>query len=210
MQSKMATYARLKQQVTERGPWQQTASGNAFFVADPRVSEVRFGDIAMALSHQCRYNGHFADFGPIYTVAEHAVRISSWMEEDGCTPLECYAGLHHDSAEAYVGDIISQVKYCVPELRPFIHKVEQVVNAGLCFEMTPELEKLTKSYDFIALATEVRDLLPENQTEFSWGDMPEPRRERIVPWGPELAYTRFVDQHFELASMVIKDGGFNL
>jgi len=210
-QPEMPTYARLKQQVTERGPWQQTASGSAFFLADPRVCEVRFSDIAMAISHQCRFNGHFKDFLPLYTVAEHATRISVWMEEDGCTPLECYAGLHHDSAEAYTGDIISQVKYCVPELRPFLHKIETVVNTALYFEMTEELEKLTKQYDFIALATEVRDLLPKNQTEFSWGDLPDPRRPKIKPWGPEKAYQYFVRRHFSLASQIIDtEEGFNL
>ena len=96
------------------------------------------------------------------------------------------------------------------ELRPFLHRVDTVVNTALCFEMTEELERLTKAYDFIALATEVRDLLPKNQTVYSWGDLPEPRRERIEPWGTELAYENFVCRHFDLAHRVIQSGGFNL
>jgi hypothetical protein len=199
------TYVRLKQQVTDRGPWQQTASGNAFFLADPRVEEVRFEDISMSLAHQPRYNGHYKDFMPLYTVAEHAARIARWMWEDGCTAQECYAGLHHDSAEAYTGDIVSQIKYCVPELRPFMHRIEVVVNEGLGFEMTEELEHLTKEYDFIALATEQRDLLPKNLTKYSWGDLPAPRSEKIHPWGVEKAYTSFVDFHYGLLE-VMKDG----
>ena len=190
------TYDVLHQQVTDRGPWQQTASGRAFFLGDPRPEEVRIEDIAHALSNQCRYNGHTKEF---YSVAQHAYLVSKWMEEDGWSPELCYAGLHHDSAEAYTGDIVTQIKHIVPELRGMVYGVEVAVERALGIRRTDYIARLAiKRYDLIALATERRDLMPENTTEFVWGDMPAPREARIIPHGPRRAERAFLVRHWAL------------
>ena len=191
----IATYARLSQQVTDRGPWQQTATGRAFFLADPRPEEVHIQDVAHALSYQCRYNGHARSF---YSIAQHAVLVSQWMEEDGCSAGLCYAGLHHDSAEAYTGDIVSQIKFIVPEVRVLEERVEAAVFEALGVSDGPSIRRLVKEYDLIALSTEVRDLLSENLTEFSWGDLPPPRGETIIPFSPATVREIFRSRHYDL------------
>ena len=194
----METYRRLPQQITERGPWQQTTSGKAFFLADPRVEEVDLVDLAFALSRQTRYNGHMRDGVEHYSIAQHEVLISQWMEKDGCSLVECYAGLHHDTPEGYYGDFISQVKYCVPEVRPFAAKIDAVVDEALGIRWTPALKKLVKNYDMIALATECRDIMGPNVSEHSWGDLPEPRGTYINPWPAHKARELFLKRHTEL------------
>jgi hypothetical protein len=117
------------------------------------------------------------------------------MERDGRSTREIYAGLHHDSAEAYTGDIVSQLKYLVPGFKAVEEKVERAVFEALSVEDTPEMRALTKRYDFIALSTEVRDIMPKNATSFSWGNLPDPREERIFSWAPNHAAREFMRTH---------------
>ena len=194
------TYTRLRQQiVADRGPWQQTTRGASFFIGDPRPEDVSLFDIAYALSRQCRYNGHLKSTVEHYSVAQHAWLVSKWMEEDGCSKEASYAGLHHDSAEAYTGDIVSQVKWLVPEFKPIERRVEAAVREALSVKDYPALRTLIKQYDLTALATERRDLLARNRSDCTWGDMPRPRRgETIEPWDSKFAREMFLQRHGEL------------
>lgn len=203
MSDENATYARLHQQVTDRGPWQQTHSGRAFFLGDPRPEEVHFADIAHALSNQCRYNGHSQVF---YSVAQHAVKVSEWMQEDGLSADLCFAGLHHDSAEAYTGDIVSQVKFLVPAFRDLEDAVEDAVFHALGIDMNDEVAGIVKEYDLLALSTERRDILSMNTTTYTWGDIPTPHDAELTPWSPGIAKDKFVSRHLFLERARLTDG----
>lgn len=85
----------------------ETLSGTAFDVYMPTVDMVEFRDIAHPLSLICRYNGHIPNF---YSVAEHSVRVSWKIRELGGSLMDQMCGLMHDSAEAYVGDMIRPIK----------------------------------------------------------------------------------------------------
>jgi len=77
--------------------------------------------------------------------------------------------------------------------------VEVVVERALGVRRTAHCDRLTiKSYDLIALATERRDLMPENITEFVWGDTPAPRPTTIIPKTPLLAEGAFIMRHWDL------------
>jgi uncharacterized protein len=194
-----STYSHLIEQITPRGPWQQTATGQAFFPGDPRPEEVHFEDLAFSLSRQCRFNGHLAANVEHYSVAQHETLVSLWMEEDGCSLGACYAGLHHDSAEGYTGDFVSQVKFCVPDLRPFLRKVEDAVDCALGVTWTPTLRTIVKQYDLVALATEIRWLLAPNHTSYSWGAaLPPPRPGPLIALGATEARRQFKIRHWEL------------
>ncbi len=60
-------------------------------------------DIAHALARQCRYNGHVEHF---YSVARHSVLVSEALAGTGFE----LAGLLHDAAEAYTGDLVRPLK----------------------------------------------------------------------------------------------------
>jgi hypothetical protein len=191
--------------VTDRGPWQQTASGSAFFLADPRPEEVYVEDIAEALSRQCRYNGHLRREVEHYSVAQHACLVSSWLEADGF-PLEVvYAGLHHDSAEAYTGDIVSQVKWIIPEFKALERRVENAVFTALGVMDGPDIARTVKEYDLRALATERRDVLGDNRSSMSWGDLPTPRPKALTPLAAPVARECFLAKHYRLWSEVLHE-----
>ena len=87
-------------QATPSGDWLLTAEGKQFYPLDPRPEAVSLDDIARALSHLCRWTGHTRYH---YSVAQHAVQVALAVEH--IAPDWALAALHHDDAEAYLGDI---------------------------------------------------------------------------------------------------------
>lgn len=76
-------------------------TGRMFDVADPTSWDFDIEDIAHALSNTCRFAGHVN----FYSVAEHSIRVASWLESKGASPQVQLAGLLHDASEAYLLDI---------------------------------------------------------------------------------------------------------
>lgn len=107
-----------------RGDWMQTASGNAFFPADPRIEEVDIYDIAHALSMQCRFGGHIDHH---YSVAEHSYWVSYLVPE-----AHALAALMHDATEAYLVDVPRPVKVLLPEYRAIEDKLWHVICERFC------------------------------------------------------------------------------
>lgn len=89
------------------GAWSQTRSGRAWYLENPRAQDVDIHDIAHALSNLCRFGGHSMHF---YSVAEHAVLVSRWLEAQNMPTWIQYQGLHHDDTEAYVVDVPRPLK----------------------------------------------------------------------------------------------------
>ena len=106
------------------GNWMQTIGGRAFYPLDPHPSDIDIMDIGCALSMLCRFGGHCNRF---YSVAEHSFRVSKAIEEAGGTKDEMFAGLMHDAAEAYVGDMVWPVKQAMPEYKRIEKLVEQAI-----------------------------------------------------------------------------------
>jgi hypothetical protein len=78
-----------------------TASGRTLDLDAPRADQIALADIAGGLSRVCRFGAKAARF---HSVAEHAVLVSR-LVVDGGRPELGLAALHHDSHEAFVGDI---------------------------------------------------------------------------------------------------------
>jgi hypothetical protein len=85
----------------------EVPSGRYLDFVDPQPESITLGDIAHSLAMICRFGGHCSRR---YSVAEHAVRVSWKLEQMGYGPYIQMAGLHHDDAEAYLGDIPSPLK----------------------------------------------------------------------------------------------------
>lgn len=83
----------------------ETCTGVMFDYSDPRPEDVSLTDIAFALSNTCRFGGHV----PFYSVAEHALLVRRLVIEAGHPELGL-AALHHDSHEAYMGDVPTPLK----------------------------------------------------------------------------------------------------
>lgn len=100
--------------------WMQTYTGRAFYPMEPDPDMVDPTDIAHALGHLCRYNGHVSQF---YSVAEHCVLMSYAV-----APENALWALLHDATEAYVGDMVSPLKRSMPEFR----LAERRVSYAIC------------------------------------------------------------------------------
>lgn len=79
-----------------------THSGGKFDLLDPRPEDVRALDVATALSRLCRYGGHTCRF---YSVAEHCIRLSRYVQAIGLDLTTQRVALLHDGEEAYARDI---------------------------------------------------------------------------------------------------------
>ncbi len=86
-----------------------TVTGVEFDLNCPQAEDVRIVDIAHALSHISRWNGHTPGRTP-YTVAQHSVLMAQWLAEAGCVKDAQVCGLMHDAHEAYIGDISRPMK----------------------------------------------------------------------------------------------------
>ena len=83
------------------------ASGERFDPLAPKVEDVHITDIARSLSRICRYGGHV---GHWLSVARHSVWVSDRLAQiEG--PELAFAGLLHDAAEAYIGDMVRPLKH---------------------------------------------------------------------------------------------------
>ncbi len=199
-------------QVTARkGNWMQTIGGRAFYPLDPRPEEIDIQDIAHALAHVCRFGGHCKAF---YSVAEHCVRVSQAIREAGGTVAEQFEGLMHDSAEAYVGDMVWPLKQ-VEDVSGY-KRVEKLVEAAIAerFQLPHEQSPIVKKFDLVLLSTEKRDLMMDgvgredgSKRESAaakaklgaWHcDEFKALPDRIDAWMPTKARLRFLDLFFDL------------
>lgn len=143
-----------------RGNWMQTIGGRAFYPLDPRPEDIDIEDIAHALSFVCRFGGHCTSF---YSVAEHCVRVSDAIEAAVGTREEVFAGLMHDAAEAYIGDMVWPLKQAT-EIRGY-KAIERLVEVAIFwkFGLPLELPPIVKRFDLILLSTEKRDLMRDGR-----------------------------------------------
>lgn len=103
--------------------WIETYTGVIFYpfaLSSPPLSgkdfagEIRIEDIAHSLSQQCRFNGHTKEF---YSVAQHCCLMARYFEHAKFENRMILAALLHDAAEAYLGDIPTPIKNCLPLIK---------------------------------------------------------------------------------------------
>ena len=89
----------------------QTFTGRVIDLSNAKANDFSIQDIGWALAHQCRFNGHVRGF---YSVAAHSVEVSSRLLNLGHSD-QALAGLLHDAAEAFLGDVPAPVKWFLRE-----------------------------------------------------------------------------------------------
>ncbi len=89
-----------------------TYSGIKFDVVNINAQDIEIKDIAHSLSLLCRGNGHYKYF---YSVAQHCLNCYEEAKFRKLSLKLQLACLMHDSSEAYLADIISDVKEICPD-----------------------------------------------------------------------------------------------
>lgn len=162
----------------------ETYGGTFIDFANPRAEDVHLTDVAKSLSQVCRFGGHSTTF---YSVAEHALLCAHLCEGFG-KPVQL-AALHHDSHEAYMGDIPTPLKVAFGPVVPMIAFALDVV---ICERFEVDREEFylhaVKWADETALAIEVSRLKRCGVGgDWPWGDeLPEVEVPRSwVPGRPQ-------------------------
>lgn len=174
------------------GPTIMLASGRYFDLESPESSEFDIGDIAHALAHICRYTGHCRTF---YSVAQHSVLVSHVVPKE-----HAFAGLMHDAAEAFIGDVAKPLKVLLPDYKVIEDRIEAALFAR--FGLPAKLPQCVKDADRVLLRTEQRDLMGADGHEWTFTAGIEPLAERIYPELPRMAKTLFLTRYAEIAPIL--------
>jgi hypothetical protein len=169
-----------------------TSAGTYFHFLEPERSAIDIETIAHALAHICRFTGHTRHF---YSVAQHSVLVSCLVP-----PEHAMAGLLHDAAEAYLGDVAAPLKMLLPDYKAIEATVEAAVlgRFGLPATLPPEV----KQADRLALAIEQRALMPMHGDVWECELHPDYDRLKaqmeIFPAHPVVARKLFMARFWEL------------
>lgn len=142
--------------------WIETNSGRKFYLHDFGPEDFELGDIAVALSRQCRYNGHTKRH---YSVLEHSCLLSDHVMAQGGSPRDGLTALHHDDPEYVIGDMVRPLKPTFPEFKELEERMHQAVAVKFGTEY-PHPDWL-KSIDSRILVDERRHVM--NRSLNMWG-----------------------------------------
>lgn len=175
----------------------ETYSGAFFDFLDPDPATVAVEDVARALSNTCRFGGHTARF---YSVAEHALLVRHLVVNEAGRPDLALPALHHDSHEAYLGDIPTPLKgvlgYFVDEMAA---RIDRVIADALGFDVEGLHDPVIADADERALRLEAAVLKPSRGIGGAWPyrALPEPVEAWHAPLGlsPHNAESAFLRAH---------------
>jgi hypothetical protein len=174
-----------------------TASRVVFSLARPRPEDVRLEDIAQGLSLTNRYSGQTK---VAYCVAQHAVLVARSLRASGATPAEQLWGLHHDDAEAYVGDVTRPLKRLLRQgnERSVYDVIEDNVMGAIAEALGlegTEQPAIVSEYDKRVGAREQIDL---GRVPAGWVPLIAPAHCVVEPWAAERARREFLVEHERL------------
>lgn len=157
--------------------WILTHTGKRFDPINPTPDMIDIEDIAHALSHVNRFNGHTHE---PYSVAAHSLHVTSIVlrlnrRRGAATDYQLLlAALLHDASEAYLCDIPSPIKPHLIGYAEIEQRLQTVIAERFGFDPAYYRDPLIKRADLIALATEKRDLMPKHPEPWPCLDGIEP------------------------------------
>jgi len=174
----------------------QVNSGKYISFTDPNVADFDIHDIAHALSNTGRFGGHADKF---YSVAQHCV-LGSYKASSDSVAFEF---MLHDASEAYLMDVPSPLKHELPAYGMLEVMWEKKLSQyyGVRYPFCREIHRL----DLEALATEKRDLLNNNDEDWSILEGIDQWSERIHTWHPCYAKYRYLKRMKELDMIEVVD-----
>lgn len=166
-----------------------TASGRYLDLLDPDSYTFDLTEIAQALSRICRFGGHTRRH---YSVAQHCVHLSHLVPAE-----DALAGLLHDAAEAYVGDVTQPLKALLPEYRAIEQRIERAILRQFGVAAIPPS---VRRADLVMLATERRELMPATADTWPCLDGVEPLDVMLPGMAPRMAAECYLERFEALRS----------
>ena len=161
-----------------------TYSGRHLDFRNPDPAEIAIGDIAVALSRACRFSGQCRLF---YSVAQHSVLVSLIVPAE-----HALEALLHDATEAWLGDVSTPLKALLPEYVRIEKKLDRVVRRK--FGLPEEMSGPVHRADRVLLATEKRDLMPEDTDKWPVLEGVSPLPGSVLPWTENSAREVFLER----------------
>lgn len=165
------------------GPTILLQSGAYFDLLDPEGSVFTIEDVAHGLAHVCRFAGHCRHF---YSVAQHSVYVSRIVP-----PEDALAGLLHDAAEAFIGDVTKPLKDLLPDYRAIETRIEAAVLDR--FGLPAALPASIKAADLTMLATEQVALMRNRDqwgTVAGYAPIADFAIHELTPWQAKIMFLR--------------------
>jgi hypothetical protein len=129
-------------------------TGTLFDVANPDPTKVRVADLAWNLSGVKRYGAALLQH---YDVAQHSLHVATRL------PRRLHlAGLLHDGAEAYLGDVPTYVKRMLGEYVRLEAAVQWAIEAAFELELSDADRTLIHQVDVAIRMDEMAVLCPEH------------------------------------------------
>ena len=167
----------------------RTHQGHMLDLSEPEAISFDLQDIAHHLARICRFGGAVDGY---YSVASHCVYVATELEREGYRRSIVQAGLLHDAAEAYIGDMVSGLKRLMPEYRRLEDRYTAAIEHQ--FSVTFHGSRIIKTADLRARLSECRDLFEDYPRELLLGgeDGLEPYATRVAPQPPDEAEWAFM------------------
>ena len=193
--------------------WIRTVSAKKFYPMAPHLNQYDIADIAHAIAHNNRYNGHMDH---AYSVGQHSVLVSEqvlkmfdgdeddddddgaashwvhdygsdeWMAERAIVGLQA---LLHDATEAYMPDMPSPIKLCLPD---FMEMEEKIKNSIMdSFDLPQEFHPLIEEVDKGIRGSEIKWLFTNLKGDDVWAE--DIYHIEITPWPVAYTKQRFLD-----------------
>ncbi len=141
-----------------------TYSGVLLHPADIQAGDINILDIAHHLTNTCRFGGGL-DFDTHYSVAEHSLILCNYILNTYDNPGMAKYALMHDSSEAYLGDVVSGLKWYLPD---YLH-IEAKLMDTICvkYGISQSNNDIVSGLDKRLVVNEAKELMPNRIKYFT-------------------------------------------
>jgi len=169
--------------------WVPDAEVPTWMVEELKPEMIAPVSLYKGLSKECRFARQIDGF---YSVAQHSVIMRVMAEKEGLLPPDqlIYC-LLHDAAEAYLGDIATPIKLCLPDFQKLEDRVLRVIFER--FQLDWPMPDVVHELDTRILVDEAAQLFdspPFWIKQFLDAGV-KPLNVDIQPWPPVVAYNTF-------------------
>lgn len=182
--------ARRTQHLNRSDSW----TGNGYIdLLAPRVEDIDVEEIATALSRQPRFNG--LGTTQSFSVAQHVLFVLYLGEREGITERRLLRTLlHHDSPEAFLGDVVYPLKFALPGYQQIESRMWGVIANAFDLYLCPP--PVVKRLDLMSLAAEKAAFVSAKAGRWVCDDYPtEPIPKHIIFADAAEIRRLFLDAH---------------